>query len=131
MPRTFHLEIITPSCIVYENEISSLSVPTRDGRLGIMAGHQPMVSPLKEGLVKIRPQLEGQPLELPIKGGYLEVDHEKVVIMIDLDNEEADDRTDLAERSKTEAVPSEPKPSALSRIIETVRHGVRLEPKRA
>lgn len=121
MHRTFHIEVITPACVVYENEIIALSVPTRDGRLGIMAGHEPMVATLKEGTVIIRPGHNEPSLELPVKGGYLEVEHDKVVIMIDIDNEDDDLESDFEQRFRTEAAPASDQPEAKVPLMRRIR----------
>ena len=52
--NTFRLEIITPDKAYPVREIVSLDVPAEEGRLTILAQHQPFVCCLTGGTVKIK-----------------------------------------------------------------------------
>ncbi len=52
--RTFRIEMLTPNRITTEENVVSLIVPAYEGKLGIQAGHAPLVSLLKPGVIKLR-----------------------------------------------------------------------------
>jgi F-type H+-transporting ATPase subunit epsilon len=55
MPEaTFHVELITPQGRLVSTEALYLELPGEDGRLGIMANHQPAIIGLAAGIVTIR-----------------------------------------------------------------------------
>ncbi|CAH0118079.1 MULTISPECIES: F0F1 ATP synthase subunit epsilon [unclassified Paenibacillus] len=76
---TFLLEIVTPERIVYTKEVDMVSVKGVEGELGIMAGHVPLVTPLK--VAPIRVKKDGNVEELAVHGGFIQVGKDKVVIL--------------------------------------------------
>ena len=51
--NTFPFTIQTPSGTFIEGDITSLEVTTYEGRLGVMARHEPMVAALPPGTLRI------------------------------------------------------------------------------
>lgn len=49
------LKISTPAKTVFQGEIEKISLPTETGNLKVMAGHPPMVTSIKPGIIKFRP----------------------------------------------------------------------------
>ena len=73
------LEIITPDKKVYSGEVTSVSVPGSSGRFQMLENHAPIISTLKNGIVKIKDK-EGVK-EFDVKGGVVENLKNKVVIL--------------------------------------------------
>jgi F-type H+-transporting ATPase subunit epsilon len=48
------LKISTPAQIIFEGEVSKIDLPTENGTISISAGHVPMVTSMKPGLISIR-----------------------------------------------------------------------------
>lgn len=48
------LKISTPAQIIFEGEVSKIDLPTENGTISISAGHVPMVTSIKPGLISIR-----------------------------------------------------------------------------
>ena len=83
-----HLEIVTPERLAYEDEVDMVLVPAIDGELGILPHHTPLVSLLGVGELKIRKGADEE--SFAIAGGFLQVRPDKVVVMAetaDLDAE--------------------------------------------
>ncbi|WP_433944361.1 F0F1 ATP synthase subunit epsilon [Paenibacillus sp. SN-8-1] len=92
---TFLLEIVTPERIVYSQQVDSVSVRGAEGELGIMAGHLPLVTPLKVAPIIIKSG--NTALTVAVHGGFVEVQKEKVIILA----ESAEMSTDIdVERAK-------------------------------
>jgi len=76
-----HLEIITPDQNIFNGEIESGVFPGSNGSFGIQEDHAPMVASLKVGKIKVIH--DGQETFFEVKGGVLEVSHNKVIVLAD------------------------------------------------
>lgn len=74
------LEIITPSSTLFAGDVSLVQLPGIDGLFEILKSHAPLVSALKEGRVKVEDE-QGQPQFFDIRGGVVEVSHDKVLLL--------------------------------------------------
>lgn len=81
MAKTFHLEIIAADRIFYQGECEHLVITAIDGLLGIMAGHEPLVTALPTGELKY--MTGGKWHYAAISGGFIEVMPESSVILAD------------------------------------------------
>lgn len=91
-----YLEIVTPEAILFSSEITSLSVPGINGEFQMLNNHAPVVSVLKEGVVKIESSNftlsdkfkskfgnENGKLTFAISSGTLELNDNKAIILAD------------------------------------------------
>ena len=69
MPLT--LRVITPDRIAFDRQVSSVTIPAVDGRIGILPRHAPMVAALDTGLLKYKE--DGREGVLFVSGGFAEV----------------------------------------------------------
>ena len=77
----FLLEIITPQRKAFSEEVESVSVPTPEGTIEVLAKHEALFSSLSEGEVKIK--AGGKEFFLAIGGGFMEVrPHKSVTILV-------------------------------------------------
>jgi len=75
-------KIVTSEKVIYENEISQVSIPTMSGEVTILTNHIPLVSVLKAGELKIKDK-DGEHI-IAIAGGFLEVKgNNEIVILAD------------------------------------------------
>ena len=74
------LEIITPSNTLFAGDVTLVQLPGIDGLFEILKSHAPLVSALKEGRVKVEDE-QGQPQFFDIRGGVVEVSHDKVLLL--------------------------------------------------
>ncbi len=81
MAKTFHLEIIAANRIFYQGECEHLVITAIDGLLGIMAGHEPLVTVLPTGELKY--MVNGQWQYAAISEGFIQVMPESSVILAD------------------------------------------------
>ncbi|WP_299057814.1 F0F1 ATP synthase subunit epsilon [uncultured Polaribacter sp.] len=77
-----YLEIVTPEAILFSSEVDSLSVPGVDGEFQMQNNHAPIVSNLKEGVVKVHVHTQ-EHLVLDDLSGKFEshIDDDKILLL--------------------------------------------------
>jgi len=48
-----HLEVLTPDETLFKGTVNTIVLPGLDGSFGVLNNHAPMISALKEGIVKV------------------------------------------------------------------------------
>ncbi len=81
MAKTFHLEIIASDRVFFVGETEHLVITAIDGLLGIMAGHEPLVTALPTGELKY--MVNGKWQYAAISEGFIEVMPDHAIILAD------------------------------------------------
>ncbi len=101
MAQTFHLRIVTPTQQVVREETEEMQVPGKEGYLGILAGHAPLLSELKIGEITYR---QGRELRrLAVSWGFVEVLPEQVTVLAETAEKSSDIDVSRAQASKERA----------------------------
>lgn len=81
MADTFQLEVATPERLLVDEQVTEAELPGKDGYLGILAGHAPLLSALGAGVLSY----EGGagPHMFAIAGGFVEVFENHVRVLAD------------------------------------------------
>lgn len=79
-----NLEIISVYGIVFKGECNMAVVPSVEGDLGVMQGHESIITKLREGQITIFDDKQNVLHQIDVKGGYAEM-HEasKLSVLID------------------------------------------------
>ena len=88
MADTLKLEIVTPSAIVYSEDVSMVALPGRQGDMGIYPNHVPLMTKVAAGEVEVT--RDGQKEMLAVGEGFAEVTGDRVSILTDMAALEAD-----------------------------------------
>lgn len=80
--NTYTLKIVTPEKAFYLGEISSLIAPGRDGYLGVLANHAPLITSLGIGKLTVK-ESSGNELVFTIGRGFLKVGGNSALILTD------------------------------------------------
>ncbi len=84
--KTFRCNIVSVDGELYSGEVKALIADGKDGQLGILAGHAPLITLLKAGTIKI-PTVDSVDDEyIDVLGGVLEVQPEIVTVLADTRN---------------------------------------------
>jgi F-type H+-transporting ATPase subunit epsilon len=76
-----HLEVVTPQKTAVSSEVDEVTVPGVAGEFGVLPGHTPFITALKQGTLSYRAK-GGAATTLAIGPGYCEVDgKDKVVVL--------------------------------------------------
>ncbi len=80
MADTFRLEIATPERMVVREDVEEAQIPAKNGYLGVLPGHAPLLAQLKPGEISYR--RAGRTRRLAITAGFVEVlpDQTKVLV---------------------------------------------------
>ena len=81
MAKTFYLEIIASDRIFFKGDCEHLVITAIDGLLGILAGHEPLVTSLPTGELKY--MVDGIWKYAAISEGFIEVMPDRAVILAD------------------------------------------------
>jgi F-type H+-transporting ATPase subunit epsilon len=107
MSNTFLLTIVTPEKEVYRDTVDSVTLPTVEGEITVLAGHVPLSTILKPGELVIRKATDERPYA--IGGGFIEVQSNRLVILADtaehlaeIDEQRVQEAITRAEKLKTE-----------------------------
>ena len=68
-----HFELVTPERLVRDDEVHMVVVPGVEGEFGVMAGHAPFMTTLKDGELRVYKTAGGQPESITVSGGFAEV----------------------------------------------------------
>ncbi len=91
MKNTFHLVIASVGETRFDGPVISATLPGSDGELTVLAHHEPFVTTLKKGRIRVRlpaeaPAQTGIPSEgakdFPIESGVLEVSDNRAVVLL-------------------------------------------------
>ena len=76
-----HFELVTPDRLVISDDVYMVVVPGTKGQSGIMAGHAPYMTTLRDGEVAVYRSQGAQPERIAVTGGFAEVsDHGLTVL---------------------------------------------------
>jgi len=81
MPRSFQLEIVTPTRVLDLGPVNYLRAPSLDGLFGIMARHTRAMISLEVGEIKV--VKEGKPQYYATNGGYADIHGNSVQLLVE------------------------------------------------
>jgi F-type H+-transporting ATPase subunit epsilon len=68
-----HFELVTPAKLVRSEDVHMVVVPGSEGEFGVLEGHAPFMSTIRDGALKVYRTEGGAPEEIRIVGGFAEV----------------------------------------------------------
>ena len=71
MSKLLKLKIVTPEKLILEEEVESVTLPTKEGEITVLPDHVPLIAPLASG--DIVAFVNGDYIPMAIVGGFLEV----------------------------------------------------------
>ena len=95
--KSFPLEIVTPTRMIEESEVTYARCPGLDGEFGIMANHREGIIALAIGEVKAT--IGGKEEFFAISGGFAEITKEKVQLLVETVERSTEIDTSRAEES--------------------------------
>ncbi len=68
-----HFELVTPARLVRSEEVHMVVVPGTEGEFGVLEGHAPFMSTIRDGHVQVYRTPGAGPETIAVRGGFAEV----------------------------------------------------------
>ena len=101
MAEVFKLEIVTPEKKVVETAAEEVQIPGKNGSLGILPGHAPLITEL--GVGEITYKADGMEYHVAIAWGFAEVLPDKVTVLAETAERAENIDVERARKSKARA----------------------------
>ena len=81
---TMQVEVVSSEQNIYSGEASVVVVPTVQGELGIYPRHEPIMSLVRPGALRLTVPGEAEEVLVAVSGGVLEVQPDKITVLADV-----------------------------------------------
>jgi F-type H+-transporting ATPase subunit epsilon len=68
-----HFELVTPAQLVRSEDVHMVVVPGAEGEFGVLEGHAPFMSTIRDGALQVFRTEGGTPEVIQVRGGFAEV----------------------------------------------------------
>ena len=68
-----HFGLVTPARLVRSEDVYMVVVPGAEGEFGVLEGHAPFMSTVRDGAIKVYRTEGAAPEEIQVQGGFAEV----------------------------------------------------------
>ncbi len=82
LPEKIELEVVTPERHVLDEMVESIEMPGKDGYLGILPGHAPLLTEMGVGILTYQKGAEVR--RLTVVNGYAEVLPDRVIVLAEV-----------------------------------------------
>jgi F-type H+-transporting ATPase subunit epsilon len=79
---TFHFDLVSPEKLLFSGNVEQVDVPGIEGDFGVLAGHSPMVTTLRPGILTVRGA--GGVEKIVVLGGFAEVSADGLTVLADM-----------------------------------------------
>ena len=79
---TFHFELASPERLVFSGEVDQVDVLGAEGDFGVFAGHAPLVTTLRPGMLTV--YQGGEKHQVVVHGGFAEVGVKGLTVLADM-----------------------------------------------
>ncbi len=83
MAMTVHVDIVSAEQSIFSGLAEFVVLPGEAGELGILPGHTPLLTRIKPGTVRVKPQNQPEEHVVFVAGGLLEVQPNRVTVLAD------------------------------------------------
>jgi F-type H+-transporting ATPase subunit epsilon len=80
MADKVHFDLVSPEQMLLSDDVDMVTVPGSEGYFGVLAGHAPVISALRPGVIEVKGG-ETPERRIFIRGGFVEVDPKKVIVL--------------------------------------------------
>ena len=76
-----HFELVTPEKLLRSEDVHMVVVPGTEGDFGVLEGHAPFMSTVRDGALAIYRAANGEPETIAIRGGFAEVSAKGLTVL--------------------------------------------------
>ena len=77
----FTFELVTPARLVRSEEVYQVDVPGSEGDFGVLEGHAPVMTTIRDGALRVYKTMGAAPEEIAIQGGFAEVNANGLTVL--------------------------------------------------
>lgn len=78
---SLHFELVTPERLVRSEDVHMVVVPGTEGDFGVLEGHAPLMSTIRDGNLEIYKTGAMTPETIRIEGGFAEVNERGLTVL--------------------------------------------------
>jgi F-type H+-transporting ATPase subunit epsilon len=78
----FHFDLVSPEKLLFSGEVEQVDIPGSEGDFGVLAGHAPLVSIVRPGILTVR--IDGKEEKIVVHGGFAEVSAKGLTVLADV-----------------------------------------------
>lgn len=88
LEKSIKFKIVTPERTVFEDTVTSATLPTTDGEITILPNHRSYIASLNPGEVRLKPASpaggkENEEILMSISGGFIEFNKNELIVLAD------------------------------------------------
>ncbi|MBB6123561.1 ATP synthase F1 subunit epsilon [Sphingobium subterraneum] len=76
-----HFELVTPEKLVRSEDVYMVVVPGTEGDFGVLEGHAPFMSTVRDGAIQVFATPNAEPVNIPVVGGFAEVNEKGLTVL--------------------------------------------------
>jgi len=76
-----HFELVTPEKLVRSDEVHMVVVPGTEGDFGVLEGHAPFMSTIRNGELLVHATAGGAAERITVEGGFAEVNERGLTVL--------------------------------------------------
>jgi F-type H+-transporting ATPase subunit epsilon len=76
-----HFELVTPEKLVRSEDVYMVVVPGSEGDFGVLEGHAPLMSTIRDGALEVYTKEGGDPEQIMVEGGIAEVGDKGLTVL--------------------------------------------------
>lgn len=76
-----HFELVTPERLVRSEDVYMVTVPGAEGDFGVLEGHAPLMSTVRDGALSVLRTAGGTPETVNVRGGFAEVSAKGLTVL--------------------------------------------------
>ena len=80
MADKIHFDLVSPEEMLLSQDVEMVTLPGAEGYFGVLAGHAPVISALRPGVIEVKGG-ETPDMRIFVRGGFAEVDAKKVIVL--------------------------------------------------
>ena len=81
LPEAIELVVVTPERQLLRETVVEVEIPGKDGQLGILPGHAPLMTELGIGVLSYKTTTSSQPVVIAVLQGFAEVLPDRVTVL--------------------------------------------------
>jgi F-type H+-transporting ATPase subunit epsilon len=78
---TLRFELVTPERLVRSEDVHMVVVPGTEGEFGVLEGHAPVMSTVRDGAVQVYRTEGAAPESIEVRGGFAEVGENGLTVL--------------------------------------------------